>query len=98
MSRSFAAATQKLFAQLHQQKRQRSLHASSNQQGFIDLSHNDYLNLHNDQVFNKNIKEAIDVLPVGAGASRLLGGEHAVFSELENKFCNLEKNSSSFVF
>ncbi len=54
--------------------------------GRLDLTHNDYLGLRGDTTFQERARAAASAWPVGAGASRLLGGEHAVFRALERQF------------
>ncbi|MBC7531393.1 MAG: 8-amino-7-oxononanoate synthase [Oligoflexus sp.] len=52
----------------------------------LDLTHNDYLAFRYDPEFQKLAYEAAKAWPMGAGASRLLGGEHLIYETLESAF------------
>lgn len=54
--------------------------------GVIDLTTNDYLGLRHHAEFQQSLRESTAGLPASAGASRLLGGEHPIFAEVENAF------------
>lgn len=92
LGRRAQAALQALKAQ----DRWRSL--CPQQRGLIDLSHNDYLGLRDDQAHQSTLRAAIQDLPCGAGASRLLGGEHPIFAELENAFAAFKGAEASLYF
>jgi 8-amino-7-oxononanoate synthase len=64
----------------------------------IDLSHNDYLGLRTDRVFQKNAHEAGSKSLVGGGASRLLGGQFPEFEELESAFASYKGAESALYF
>lgn len=66
--------------------------------GLIDLSHNDYLGLRTDQAFQARCRDALAALPVGAGASRLLGGEWPIYAELEKKAAHWKGAESALYF
>jgi len=51
-----------------------------------DLTHNDYLHLRDDAELHAAALARAQELPFGAGASRLLGGEHPIFRTLERAF------------
>ncbi len=67
------------------------------QQALIDFTHNDYLSLRHDQQFQELARKACRNLPAGSGASRLLGGNHPIFHELESRF-NYFKGSESSLY
>ncbi len=64
----------------------------------LDLTHNDYLGLRHDSAFQEAVYEAAKAWPMGAGASRLLGGEHAIYEELERKFSDWKGSEASLYF
>lgn len=68
------------------------------QDAAVDLTHNDYLGLRADQTFQERAREAARRWPLGAGASRLLGGEHAIFGELEELFASWKGAESALYF
>lgn len=78
-------------------QRWRSLRTLSASPG-IDLTHNDYLALRSDSIFQARAWEAARRWPVGAGASRLLGGEHAIFQELEASFARWKGAEAALYF
>ena len=77
--------------------RTRSLR-KGHQEGVIDLSHNDYLGIRSDPSFHKSIHNQVADLPFGSGGSRLLGGEHPIFQDLEDSFSKFKGSSSSTFF
>jgi 8-amino-7-oxononanoate synthase len=59
----------------------------------IDLVSNDYLGFADHEGLRHAMRDALDQEPVGAGASRLLRGHHAIFDRLEARlaaFCATE--------
>lgn len=64
----------------------------------LDLTHNDYLGFRYDAAFQNAVREAALPWPLGAGASRLLGGEHKVYGELEKLFSEWKGSESSLYF
>jgi 8-amino-7-oxononanoate synthase len=64
----------------------------------LDLTHNDYLGLRDDPETQAAALAAARSLPHGAGASRLLGGEHAVFGELEAAFAAFKAAPAALFF
>ncbi len=66
--------------------------------GRLDLTHNDYLGLRSDAAFQAQALAAAAGWPVGAGASRLLGGEHAVFRALERQFAQFKRAPDALFF
>ena len=64
----------------------------------IDLSHNDYLGLRADQEWQTRVWQGCRELPVGSGGSRLLGGEFAIFQNLETQFAQFKGGRASFIF
>lgn len=66
--------------------------------GPIDLTSNDYLGLTRLPWFQAAARDRLAALPSGAGASRLLGGEHPIFGELERTFSEYKNAESSLYF
>jgi 8-amino-7-oxononanoate synthase len=66
--------------------------------GKIDLTHNDYLGLRSDAKFQARARHASEGLPVGAGASRLLGGEHPIFQMVEKDFATFKQAEAALYF
>jgi len=67
-------------------------------QRMIDLTHNDYLGLRADPEFQERVRAAVADLPVGSGGSRLLGGEHPVFTALEREFAHFKGAPDALYF
>ena len=64
----------------------------------LDLTHNDYLGFRLDAPFQAAVLEAAALWPMGAGASRLLGGEHTIYGDLERVFSAWKGVESSLYF
>lgn len=59
---------------------------------------NDYLGLSQHPDVKRAASEAIDQYGVGAGASRLVTGNHPLFTDLENRLARLKGSESALVF
>lgn len=94
---AFAAATQDALARLRDQHLYRELNDTPTP-GAMDLSHNDYMGLRSNHLFQDHCFQAIRGLPVGSGASRLLGGEFPVYAETELIFARWKKAVSALYF
>lgn len=81
---------------LRTRQRYRSLRARDD--ALIDLNSNDYLGLARLSWFQEAVRERCRLLPVGAGGSRLLGGEHAIFAELETRFARFKGSQAALLF
>ncbi len=64
----------------------------------ISFSCNDYLNLSQHQKIKKAAMEATEKWGVGAGASRLVTGNHPLFATLEEKLAKLKGAEAACVF
>ena len=64
----------------------------------ISFSCNDYLNLSQHQAIKAAAVEATEKYGVGAGASRLVTGNHPLFAELEAKLAKLKGAEAACVF
>tara|TARA_B100000902_G_C27258647_1_gene889394 strand:- start:256 stop:1425 length:1170 start_codon:yes stop_codon:yes gene_type:complete len=84
--------------QLKEQNRLRTLTPKSEFESQIDLTHNDYLGLRDNIQFREDVQTICKSLPPGSGASRLLGGEHHIFKQLEQQFAEFKKAPSSLFF
>ena len=67
------------------------------QTGWLDLNHNDYLGLRDNNDWQTKVWQRCRALPIGAGGSRLLGGEFAIFQALEEQFAHC-KNAPRALF
>ncbi len=85
-------------ADLAAASRLRSLVPSPHAPDALDLTHNDYLGLRDDEGHQAALRAAAFALPCGAGASRLLGGEHPIFSTLERAFAAFKQADASLYF
>ncbi len=95
MTQSFAMAARELLEQLKNRQQYRTLRPLPDQSSFIDLSNNDYLGLRSDSSFQLEARHSIKNLPVGAGASRLLGGESSAFEAMEADFAKWKRTESA---
>ena len=64
----------------------------------ISFCCNDYLNLTGDERLKQAAKAAIDRFGVGAGASRLITGDHPLLTELEARLAKLKGTEDAVVF
>ena len=80
------------------QDKVRELRQNPCSRSIIDLTHNDYLGIKANSDLQSRCRSRIAALPVGAGASRLLGGEEPIFRELENRFSNFKSAEASLFF
>jgi len=64
----------------------------------LDLTHNDYLGFRSDETFQTVARKSAAAWPMGAGASRLLGGEHLIYEELEQEFSAWKNCEASLYF
>ena len=78
----------------------RSINGGANRAGrqLISFSCNDYLNLTNDNRLIEAARNAIEKYGVGAGASRLVTGNHPLYQELENRLAKLKGTEDACVF
>ena len=65
---------------------------------YIDLSHNDYLGLSQDQELIELAKKALQDYGNGSGGSRLLGGDHPVFHDLESLIASSYQKQAALFF
>lgn len=85
-------------SQLEAQDQRRSLTPIHTTSGTLDFTTNDYLGLRDNATFQQRCRLRIDSLPVGSGASRLLGGEHPIFAGVENAFAAFKGAESALYF
>ena len=92
---------QAIATQLQQRRAQQQLRTlTANhfaQTEWLDLNHNDYLGLRYQHDWQTKVWQRCRALPIGAGGSRLLGGEFAIFQQLEQQFARF-KNSPRALF
>ena len=65
---------------------------------FISFSCNDYLGLSDHPALAEAAREAIERFGVGAGASRLVTGNHPLYDELEERLARLKGTAAACVF
>ncbi len=99
-------ATQKL-AEIDRRNLRRHLIDTDRQAGAIAIRHgrklisfccNDYLDLSHHPALKKAAADAIERHGVGAGASRLVTGNHPLFAELEDRLAALKGTEAAVVF
>lgn len=64
----------------------------------VDLTTNDYLGLSRLGWLQGEARSRLERLPYGAGGSRLLGGEHPIFAELEASFARFKGAEAALFF
>jgi 8-amino-7-oxononanoate synthase len=72
--------------------------AMRNGRRLMSFSCNDYLNLSQHEAVKNAARAAIAEYGVGAGASRLVTGNHPLFTELESRLARLKGSESACVF
>jgi 8-amino-7-oxononanoate synthase len=101
-----AFATSKL-AEIDQRNLRRTLIDTDRQEGafairngrrLISFSCNDYLDLSHHPAMKRAAAAAIEKYGVGAGASRLVTGNHPLFAELEGRLARLKGTDDAVVF
>ncbi len=95
--KTLAGLIHEKLATLDAQHRRRRLRTLTEASG-IDLTHNDYMGLRADKAFQSRALAAAAPWPAGSGASRLLGGEHAIYGELEEAFAEWKGTESALYF
>ncbi|HYX39544.1 MAG TPA: 8-amino-7-oxononanoate synthase [Oligoflexus sp.] len=95
--KTLAALIQNKLATLDALQRRRRLRPLGQGSG-IDLTHNDYMGLREDRDFQARALAAAALWPAGSGASRLLGGEHAIYAEVEAAFAQWKGAASALYF
>lgn len=95
--RELESSVRQRLSEREQQDRLRRLSTRVHSDDWLDLTHNDYLGLGHCPDFQLRVRARCRQDPVGAGASRLLGGEHPVFEQLEKAFAQF-KNLESCLY
>lgn len=72
--------------------------AVRNGRKLLSFSCNDYLNLSHHPAIKTAAKKAVERYGVGSGASRLVTGNHPLFTELEAKLAALKQTEAACVF
>jgi 8-amino-7-oxononanoate synthase len=65
---------------------------------FLSFSCNDYLNLSHHPAVKAAAKAAVDAYGVGAGASRLVTGDHPLLAQLEERLARLKGTEAACLF
>ena len=90
--------SKKLRRTLHDDARTDGLWIERNGRRLLSFSCNDYLNLTHDPRVKAAAKSAVDAFGAGAGASRLVTGNHPLLSELEAKLAAFKGTEAACVF
>lgn len=107
MTASLEAAARDALAHLERTGRRRQLtptaprderRLSRGGQVLVDFSSNDYLGLARDPALREAARAALDRYGVGAGASRLITGDHPLYGELEQELAGLKGTGSAVAF
>lgn len=64
----------------------------------LSFSSNNYLGLANHPVLKNAASAAIEQFGVGSGASRLISGNHTLFSQLETRLARFKQTESALIF
>lgn len=74
------------------------VHVVQNGKKYVSFSCNDYLGLANEKEVVEAARAALDEYGVGAGASRLITGNHPLYAKLEKQLAKMKKTESALVF
>lgn len=91
----------KLLTKLSEREDNNALRSLPNSSRLVDFSSNDYLGLaKNKEVFHYSVKllKEHSLVQNGATGSRLLSGNHLLYTELEKKLCDFHKVEAALVF
>ena len=91
----------KLLAKLTKREDNNALRSLPNPNRLVDFSSNDYLGLaKNEEVFHHAMKllKEHSLIRNGSSGSRLLSGNHLLYSELEKRLCDFHEVESALVF
>jgi 8-amino-7-oxononanoate synthase len=78
--------------------REDALYVTRDGRRLLSFSCNDYLNLSHNPALKAAAARAIELYGVGAGASRLVTGNHPLFAELETRLARLKGTEAACVF
>lgn len=107
MKPTFESRIDQRLRPLHESGLHRRLRETSSPQGrlihvdgrpLINFSSNDYLGLANDTRIIEAAKRAAETAGAGAGASRLISGNHRIHRELEEAIADLKQTEDALVF
>ena len=91
----------KLLAKLTKREDNNALRSLPNPNRLVDFSSNDYLGLaKNEEVFHHAMKllKEHSLIRNGSSGSRLLSGNHLLYTELEKRLCDFHEVESALVF
>jgi len=91
----------KLLVKLSERANNNALRSLPNTNRLVDFSSNDYLGLaKNEEVFQHSMKllKKHSLIQNGASGSRLLSGNHLLYTELEKSLCDFHEVESALVF
>ena len=78
--------------------RQGGIHVRRGGRTLLSFCCNDYLNLSQEPELKAAAVRAVETLGVGAGASRLVTGNHSLYQELEGRLAKLKQTEAACVF
>ena len=91
----------KLLTKLSEREDNNALRSLPNPNKLVDFSSNDYLGLAKNEVVFHNAMKLLkehSLIRNGASGSRLLSGNHLLYTELEKKLCDFHEVESALVF
>ncbi|MDB2414971.1 8-amino-7-oxononanoate synthase [Rickettsiales bacterium] len=87
-----------LLRQINDSYRENGVHIIKDNKKYISFSCNDYLGLTHHPKVIKASEDAIAKYGAGAGASRLVTGNHPLYSQLESKIASLKGTQNAIIF
>ena len=82
---------------LHELKKQQLTRILIPKKG-IDMISNDYLGFAQDKILQKRFLQRLNEIPLGASASRLLGGNLALYEETEAQLAQFVNREAALIF
>lgn len=92
---------EKLQNKLHNRKDAKAFRTLKDQNYLVDFSSNDYLGFaQSEAIFSQAHKHLIDnnIKENGATGSRLLSGNHSLYSTIENQICDFHNSEAALIF
>ncbi len=92
---------EKLQNKLHNRKDAKAFRTLKDQNHLVDFSSNDYLGFaQSEAIFSQAHKHLIDnnIKENGATGSRLLSGNHSLYSTIENQICDFHNSEAALIF
>ena len=93
--------SKKLKSKIEKRKTENSLRQLTNNGNLIDFSSNDYLGLSKSKALftaTHNYLVSNEIFQNGSTGSRLISGNHKLYSQLENELANIHNSESALIF